>query len=70
MTNLKRLQQVKGDNLNDANFWEACKNHDKTILFATTNFNKTIGFFCPLKWMNRNYTKIPDRKSFILFFDE
>ena len=70
MTNLKRLQQVKSDNLTLANFHEACKNHDKTIVFATTNFNKTIGFFCPLKWMNRNWTTIPDRKSFILFFDE
>ena len=49
MKNIKKLYQVKGEDINQENFHESVKNHEITISLVTTNFNKTIGFLCPKK---------------------
>jgi len=49
MKNIKKLYQAKGEDLNQENFHESVKDHAITVSLVTTNFNKTIGFLCPVK---------------------
>ena len=53
-------------------FHEACKDHDITLTVFTTNYNKIIGFLCPLKYMVRKgcHPLPADKPSLILFFDD
>jgi len=44
-------------------FHESCKNHEITLSLAKSNFNKVIGFLCPMKFMNREWTKVTGGKT-------
>ena len=39
-------------------FHDSCKNHEITLSLAKSNHKTVIGFLCPMKFINRGWTKV------------
>ena len=63
MKKLEKIYLAKFGEIDLIKFHESCKNHEVTLSLAKTNFNKIIGFLCPMKYMNRGYTIVTGSKT-------
>ena len=70
---MKQIEKIYSANLGKIDlekFHENCKNHEITLSLAKSNYNKVIGFLCPMKYMNRGWTKVTGGKTKIIYFDD
>ena len=49
MKQIEKLYSAKSGEIDSNKFHESCKNHEITLSLAKSNFNKVIGFLCPMK---------------------
>ena len=47
---IKKIYSAKENEINSIKLWESCKDHEITLCLAKTNYNKIIGFLCPMKY--------------------
>ena len=63
---IKKIQKIysaKFGEIEVKKLHESCKNHEITLSLAKTNYNKVIGLLCPMKYMNRGWTKVTGGKT-------
>jgi hypothetical protein len=53
MKKVEKIYSAKKGEIELKKFHESCKNHEITLSLAKSNYNKVIGFLCPVKIMNR-----------------
>ena len=71
MKNIKKIYEAKFGEIDLKKFHESCKNHEITLSLAISNYNKVLGFLCPMKWTETlSLTKVTGGKSLIIFFDD
>jgi hypothetical protein len=58
MKKIEKIYSAKFGEIELNKFHESCKNHEITLSLAKSNFNKVIGFLCPIKFTNSGYTKV------------
>ena len=63
MKKIEKLYSAKFGEIDLSKVHESCKNHDITLSLAKSNYNKVIGFLYPMKYMNRNWTKVTGGKT-------
>ena len=63
MKKVQKIYSAKKGEIELNKFHESCKNHEITLSLAKTNFNKVIGFLCPMKFMNRGWTEVTGGKT-------
>ena len=63
MKKIDKIYSAKFGEIALDKFHESCKNHEITLSLAKSNHNKVIGFLCPMKFMNRGYTKVTGGKT-------
>ena len=63
MKKIEKIYSAKYGEIDLSKFHESCKNHDITLSLAKSNYNKVIGFLCPMKYMNRSWTKVTGGKT-------
>ena len=49
MKSIKKVYSVIGQNINQDDFLESVKNEEVSLSLVKTNFNKIIGYLCPIK---------------------
>ena len=74
-SNVKNIQKLYSANYGEIDlnkFHETCKNQKITLSLVKNNFNKVIGFLCPMNFMIRGYlwTKVTVGKTQIIYFDD
>ena len=71
MKQIEKIYSAKFGEIDLKKFHESCKNHEITLSLAKSNFNKVIGFLCPMKHILRtSWTKVAGGKTKIIFFDD
>ena len=50
MKQIEKIYSAKFGEINLNKFHESCKNHEITLSLAKSNYNKVIGFLCPMKF--------------------
>jgi len=61
---IEKIYSAKFGELDLNKFHESCKNHEITLSLAKSNYNKVIGFLCPMKHINRgNWTVVTGGKT-------
>ena len=51
---IKKIYSAKFGEIDSNKFYESCKNHEITLSLAKSNYNKVIGYLCPMKHINRS----------------
>jgi len=63
---LKKVEKIYSAKFREIDlnkFHESCKNHEITLSLVKSNYNKVIGFLCPMKYINRGYTVVTGGKT-------
>ena len=63
MKKIEKIYSAKFGEIDLNKFHESCKNHDIILSLAKSNYNKVIGFLCPMKYMNRPSTTVTGGKT-------
>ena len=60
---IEKIYSAKFGEIDLNKFHESCKNHEITLSLAKSNFNKVIGFLCPMKYIDRSWTVVTGGKT-------
>ena len=63
MKKVEKIYSAKKGEIALTKFHESCKNYEITLSLAKSSYNKVIGFLCPKKFMNRDFTKVTGGKT-------
>ena len=63
MKKVEKIYSAEKGEIELIKFHESCKNHEIKLSFAKTNYNKVIGFLCPMKFVKRDWTKVTGGKT-------
>jgi len=68
----KKIYSSIIDGMDGITFIEKCKNYEKTIVVAKSNFGKILGGYSPMKWRNfhgKPWKTVTGGSSFLFFYE-